>query len=257
MKLKAIYPKVSLDMFVVQGTWACGFLGVMILIQIVKGFFSPINNVDLGTFIMSAFVAAQIFMLVIGIIATYGFLPHYVGNGITRKDIFRGASLGAIGLSIALPIISYIIWMIEKGIMNLLNLPVKNLSVDITDIDSDKNLIGQFFQTLFVPVVNETTNFILLLIVFAVSLLTYYLVGWVIGSAFYKNTLLGFVGIAIGIVVLYGKSSILAKMLNSPVTTILSDLELSNVLLSIIFIVLLAISFYLVRVLTKKVVVKI
>ncbi len=38
MKAKAIYPKVATDLYWIQILWTLGFLGILLLIQIVKAF---------------------------------------------------------------------------------------------------------------------------------------------------------------------------------------------------------------------------
>jgi hypothetical protein len=91
MKQPKNYPKVAIDMFFVQGIWASGFLGIMLLIQIVKSVLFIFNdNNGVNTYYDATFIASNIFMLVIGIISAVGFIPHYVSNGVTRKDYFKG-----------------------------------------------------------------------------------------------------------------------------------------------------------------------
>src|SRR5699024_12454545 len=63
------------------------------------------------------YVAANIYMLVIGIIAI-NFLPYYVQNGVTRKNYFIGNVFAGVGLSIVIPVLIYIISFLEKSVIN-------------------------------------------------------------------------------------------------------------------------------------------
>src|SRR4051794_22873455 len=104
MKHKAVYPKVATDLFFVQLFWSFGFLGVLLVVHIIKIILGIMNGSEINNYFSIVYVAAHIFMLVIGIISVYGFLPHYVGNGVSRRDYFKGATLSTIALSITIPV---------------------------------------------------------------------------------------------------------------------------------------------------------
>lgn len=256
MKQKTIYPKVSFDLFVMQGYIAAWFLGVMILVQIIRVIISNISHNGTGTFLVTTYIAASIFMLVLGIIVTSAFLPHYVGNGVTRKDFFKGASLGAIGLSIAIPIVSFILSLIEKGIVTLLKLPVNYETVFKPDVDEDTFILGKVLSTILTPNIDFSSIWVLVLVLFAINLLTFYLIGWLIGSAFYKNIILGFGAILMGIFILYFIGHIMAMLLGNSAPIFTTHIELPVIVLIFILLALIAVSFYMIRLLTKKIVVK-
>jgi len=257
MNQKSIFPKVAVDMFLVQGMWASAFLGVMVVVQIIRSVISTFTSSQLSTFFVSTFIASSIFMLVVGIIATYGFMPHFVGNGVTRKDFFKGASLGAIGLAIALPIISSIISLIEKGIVTLTNLPIKYEPIFESKVEEDPSFIEEIFRMIFTTNFNDSSHWVIVVVIFAVNLLTFYLIGWIIGSAFYKHLILGFLGIVMGIFILYCMGHIVAMLFGAPVTIFANTFELPDVVLIIIILFILVICFSIIRLLTKKAVIKI
>ncbi|PIB49211.1 hypothetical protein, partial [Pseudomonas sp. 2822-17] len=63
-----IFPKVAIDMFWVQLQWTLGFLGVMLAIHIFRVIASLYRGTDVDTYFNAVFIAANIFMFVIGII---------------------------------------------------------------------------------------------------------------------------------------------------------------------------------------------
>lgn len=258
MRQKAIYPKVSVDMFAMQGMWASVFLAIMIIVQIIRTVIFYFTNGNLGTFFLTTFIASSIFMLVIGIIATYAFMPHFVGNGVTRKDFYRGTSLGAIGLSIVIPIVTYIISLIEKGIVTLIKLPIQYESVIEADANEDPSFIDKLFSLIFTSsTIDFNSHWVSVMVIFAISLLTFYLIGWLIGSAFYKHTILGFVAIALGVLILYLMGHIVAMLLGAPVQIFANTIELPMFLSIILLVAILAFCFYAIRAITRKAVIKI
>ena len=94
MKAKAIFPKVAVDLYIVQLLWSLSFLGFFLFIQIAKPLLAMIpllkmnDKINIGNYFDTVFIASNIFMLVIGIIVTLGLLPYYVSIGVTRRDFF-------------------------------------------------------------------------------------------------------------------------------------------------------------------------
>src|SRR5690625_1396270 len=105
--------KVGLDLFYVQLTWTFWALGIFLVINIGRLIF--LDYAD--SYYSGGYIAANVYMLVIGIIAI-NFLPYYVENGVTRKRFFIGNVLASMALSIIIPILIYIISFFEKLIVH-------------------------------------------------------------------------------------------------------------------------------------------
>src|SRR5690625_5521729 len=84
------------------------------MIQTIQIFF--MSNVD--SFYNASYIVSIIYMFVIGIISI-SFLTYYVEHGITRKNYFYGNVIASIGLSIIIPIVLYLLSLIEEFIINL------------------------------------------------------------------------------------------------------------------------------------------
>lgn len=214
MKQSSTYSKVTIDMFLVQSSWTSIFLGIMLTIAVVNMFINGMQDQLVGGIFNSAFVSGCIYMFVIGIFSIY-FLPHFVGKGVTRKDYFIGSFLASIGLSIAIPIVVAILSIVEKPILNMFNISYRGATFN--EVDVDESLVGEIVSSFFVPpFVEFQTNPLLAVIIFSINLFVMYLVGWIIGTSFYRfGTLIGLVSIAIAIGM---------KLLNDHLLRILLDL---------------------------------
>ncbi|KOR88087.1 Tat pathway signal protein [Paenibacillus solani] len=158
--------KVSTELFVKQGSWALGFLGIILLIYVGLGIGINIGvNVREGVleedFFTIAYRSTKGFMLVIGIISAYGFLSYYVRHGITRRDFFNGSTLAALYLSLAFPVAMPLIhWIISM----------------FASQDAGNTRLLQEFNN----------SWLLTLVSYSVQIFIYYLMGWMIGSGFYR-----------------------------------------------------------------------
>lgn len=165
-KTSSAVTRVSTDMFIQQGSWALGFLFIVLLIYIGAGIGSSIGvNVREGMteegFFSLTYRSTKGFMLVIGIISAYGFLSYYVRHGVTRRDFFTGAAVAAVYLSLAFPVVVGLVnWIIGM----------------VTSHDAGSTSLLQEFDN----------NWLLTLVSYAVQIFTYYLMGWMIGSGFYR-----------------------------------------------------------------------
>src|SRR5690625_4108027 len=165
------YIKTGLDLFYVQLTWTFWALGMFLLINIGRLIF--LNYVD--SYYSGGYIAANTYMLVIGIIAI-NFLSYYVENGITRKNYFIGNILASIGLSIAIPILIYTISFFEKLIVH--NFTSKVLrdhtlegAVEQVTTDIDGNIIGEIIQSIILtPFINPESNLVLSLALFSLHI---------------------------------------------------------------------------------------
>src|SRR5690625_4552871 len=170
------FPRVAADMVWSQMSWTFGFLGVMIIINIIQRAMNVIQGTEVdGGFYASLMIASNIYMLIIGIIAIY-FLPYYVENGVTRKDYFKGTLLASIGVSIALPIITVLISVVERLFLtNLLSMSYKVQDLNdifnevLMDIDSSiGNIIGGVITSVILsPNIDLSSNWLLAIAVFA------------------------------------------------------------------------------------------
>src|SRR5690606_38847102 len=187
--------KAALDMFFIQLIWAFWFLGYMLIINVVRiiGFGREVN-----TFYDTEYVAGNIFILVIGLIST-AFLPYFVELGVTRKAYFKGVLFAALGLSIALPILSLVISYLEKIVLSLFMNP-SFVNASYNDIDFDGNVIGDLIEVIVAaPHVSIEDQFFLSLALFSFHLFSYYLAGWFISCCYYRFGQIAFVSIAIAV----------------------------------------------------------
>ncbi len=249
--------KVATDMFFVKLNWTFGFLGVMFVIQLVRAMIAILKNSEVDSYFNAVFVAAGIFMFVVGIISTY-FLPYYVEHGVTRIDYFRGAFLSSIGLSIVLPAITLIISIVWKFILdNFLKLNIKDVDFN-TVVEDEPELIGGIVQSFIInPYIDPTSNWPLAIAALAANIFIFYLVGWLIGAAFYRNLLTGFVFILIGVVIITVKDSLLRVALELPLSDGIITIDQFSPTISALGVLLLIIlAVWLIRQLTKRVSIK-
>ncbi len=256
MKPTAVFPRVAKDIFFVQLMWTGGFLGIMLIVNIVKLIIAGIKGNEAEGFFSSIFVAGNIYMLIIGILAIY-FLPHFVGNGVTRKDYFIGTVLASIGLSIIIPIITLLVSVLERLILNMLDITLKGQTIN--EVDVDAAVIGDIVQSIIIsPYVDPQSNLFLAISVLSLNLLVIYLIGWLISSSFYRFDIVVGIGfILIGLNLKMLKDTFLRISLDLPIPgwyTKLDFLPISFSLIGILLIIL--ISIWIIRLLTKKVAIK-
>lgn len=265
MKAKAIFPKVAVELYVVQFIWALSFLGFFVFLQIAKPLLAMIpflkmnDKMNIGNYFDTVFIASNIFMLVIGIIVAIGFLTHYVRNGVTRKNYFKGAAIASVGLAISIPIVASVIYALQNFIMKVTNLPIVQKSTLASQaLDMDDDFIGDLIQSIiFTPFVELESNWMLALIVFALNIFTYYVVGWLIGAGFYRfGVPIGLLCIGLAFIIIYTQDLLLSSALSLPVHAAFTSLELSLLLAIVGTLALVGITLWMVRQLTKRVTIK-
>lgn len=211
MNNQATFLKVGFATLQAQLIWALWFLGIMLVVNIIRLVLSNFG-VESDYFYAQLFISSNIFMLIVGIITIY-FLPFYVENGVTRKDYFYGNVIAALGLSLLIPIGGYVITFVEKLIFPNFRNP------DFSPVfDHDGNIIGDLIQSVILtPYVDVETSPFLSLVVFSINILGFYLIGWMIGAAFYR---LGVIGglfiIVLGLVFIAFKDSMMRIALDLP-----------------------------------------
>lgn len=256
MKKPSLYSKVSLDLFTAQLNWTFWFLGIILVVNIVRLIFGM--NTD--SLYSGIYIASNIYMLVIGIIAI-NFLPYYVENGVTRKVYFLGTTIASLGVSIALPILAYLISLIEKLFFNNvthLRVIEKTLTEVVTDLDG--NVLGEVIVSfILAPLINLEDHLLLSLGVFSLNLFVFYLAGWLISATFYRlGVIAGILMIAVAIVIVGIKDSMIRITLNTPLFETFSALSIvpKGLALPVVAITIL-ITIILIRLLTKRAAVKI
>ena len=255
MKKPVSFKTIGFDLLWVQLTWTFWFLGIMLLINIGKLIFQA----DVDSFYISGYIASNIYMLIIGIIAIY-FLPYYVENGISRKNYFLGNIIASIGLSIIIPILIYLLSLLESLVASSLSPAIlieRVFEQVVVDIDGHP-LAEVILSFILTPFVNPETNLILSLAVFSLHIYVFYLIGWLIGSAFYRLGVIGgLVFIVIGIALNAVKDSMLRLALDLPLFQSFSALDIVpvNLAIPLVFVIIL-ITLILIRLLTKRAAIK-
>lgn len=259
LKKANTYPKVATDLFWVQLFWAFGFLGIMFVIHLIKLVMAINSNNGIEIYFVSAFVTANIFMLVVGIISSYGFLPYYVSNGVTRKDYFKGAALASVGLSIALPVITSIVSVIELFILKMFNMSTLFTTTFGERVNmEDDGIVTDIIQSIIIaPYVDPQSNWLLAIFIVILNLLTFYLLGWLIGSAFYRfGVIVGLVFIAISVVLVLLENALLSIGLGLTVPDRLSSYDFALPISIIGVVVMIVIVLWVIRQITKRVAIK-
>lgn len=256
MQKPVSYIKTAVDLFWAQLTWTFWALGIILLIHIGRTIFA--SNVD--SFYSAGYIAANIYMLIIGMIII-SFLPYYVENGITRKNYFMGSMMASVGLSITIPILIYIISLLEKLIVNnFTSIVITEGTLEEVVIDIDGNLIGEIIQFIILtPFVSPESNLVLSLAVFSLHIFVFYLIGCMIRAAFYRLGVIGGIFfIAIGLVLIAFKDAMIRLALDLPLFQNFSALGAvpDNLALPLVFAVIL-VTIIFIRLLTKRVAIEI
>ncbi|GAB6929238.1 hypothetical protein JCM10914A_32210 [Paenibacillus sp. JCM 10914] len=187
MKKSSMLSKITFDMLYQKGNWALGFLLVLLLLHVGMGIGTSIGlNVRSEfaeeDFLSLAFRSSKGFLLVIGILSAYGFLSYYVKMGLTRKDFYYGAVLSTGILSLLFPLVAGTIQLVLGLFMN----------------GSINSAILQEFNN----------NWLHFVTAYSIQNFFFYLMGWLIGTGFYRYDWIrgiGFIAIAVvGIAVIDG-----------------------------------------------------
>lgn len=245
------FNRVGFELLQAQLIWSFWYLGILLVVDLVRLF---IFNTEIDLLYNQSYVASNVFMLVIGIIAIY-FLPYYVENGVTRKNYFLGNILAAVSLSILIPIISYVITLLQSTVLTSLN-ESQLASVP----DTDTNLIGDMLQSiLLTPYVDIDTNVLMSLFIFSLNIFVFYLIGWLIGTAFYRLGVIGgLLFIVIAILFIAVKDSMLRIALSLPLFESFSMFDIASPsMASLLVFIVIGITLFLIYLLTRRAPIKI
>lgn len=157
---------VMVDTFRAQTVWASWFFGFLILANIISVYFFNRSGEPIPGFLAFSQNSVSIFMLVVGIMAAYGFFAFFVGTGFTRKATFSGIAGGALLLAVLLTVLTVIVGFLEGLIIGSLDLSVAIEPPVIFGLEYSMMLqiFFNFLQTVL-----------------------YFFVGWMIGTGYYRN----------------------------------------------------------------------
>ncbi|WP_341201191.1 hypothetical protein [Planomicrobium okeanokoites] len=179
MKQKKFNSKVAFGIFYEQFKWSLWFLSILVTIHVFVLFFVPNSDAGIVNFFEFSRYSSAIFMLVCGIMAVYVFVTSHVQQGVTRKNVYFGIAIGALGLAIFLTMIPILVTGIEF------------LLAEYTALQFTFTSIG------------SSSEWLMEAVFYLLNIFTYYLIGWLIGVGYYRfGWIIGFLFIAAAIVAL-------------------------------------------------------
>lgn len=165
MKQKAVFPNIAKDMYQEQMKWTIWYLAFVLFAQIahiILVYYYIYDDSTVRGFLTFLFDSAKVYMMVIGVISVYSFLSYYVGQGVTRKDYFKGSVLAALGLTVTIILLSTVFTYLQYGALEMFQL---------SHLLSDEFLDGNRWD---------------LMIHYLLSIFIYYLSGYLVGIGFYR-----------------------------------------------------------------------
>lgn len=235
------------------------YLGIMTAIFILMFIFLGTIDAPISNFLTFSHGSTKVYMFIMGIIGAYYFIPMYVQMGVTRKQSVIGNGIGAIGGSLILVVFVSIIALVQHFIFQGLNIGVENgHSLFLTFMNFPEGIETTHF------LLNETfianvSRWMITLLSFWVSVLLDYAVGSMIGTGFYRSGVLGGVGtIIIGIIFMvisdiFWSDSVLPFM---PDISLQGDPFTLWLIAMTVMLILLSLSFWIIRQLTKRIAIK-
>ena len=183
MRLKSKVARVSTEMLGVQSGWTIWFLGIILVTYFLRFFFFVKNGNSIDNYFTQGYVASNIYMFVIGIIASIGALQFYVQNGVTRRDYFYGTAIGTFLLSVVLALAIMVIDWLTSTIIDILHVPIELKHMPDIAADADDPWIAKIVISIIsAPYVAGGWS----VFTFILNLFFYYLNGWLISAGFYR-----------------------------------------------------------------------
>lgn len=256
MNKQNISLKVARDLYYIQVVWTFVFLGVILIVNIVKTVYAFISDKQTEGFFNMSFVSSNLYMFIIGLIAI-SFLTYFVGLGVTRKDYFIGNMLASLGLALTLAIVTSIVFLLEKLVVAWIGLSYAVTTIN--EIELDGNILGDLIQMIVIsPYVDPHTNLILATFIMAVNTFILYILGWMISATFYHfGVIHGLIAIIIAIIAKIFKDNLLRMTLDLPLVGWFDNLPyMPSVVASLIIFFLCVIILYAIHQMTKRVPVK-
>ncbi|SDY28724.1 hypothetical protein [Salimicrobium album] len=153
--------KIAFDLYSIQMKWVAWYLPIVYIAYFALVWFLNEPEIQSMSLLTFTFHTATIFMLVCGILSSTVFLPVFVKHGVSRKSYFQGSFFSAISLAITI-----------IGVTAILS---GGLSLFETNIFKDVVLSSL-----------GPNSWLLTSITYFISVMIYYSVGWLIGTAFYR-----------------------------------------------------------------------
>jgi hypothetical protein len=176
------------------------YLGILVVIFILMFIFLGRFDAPIQNFLSFSHGASKIYMIVMGAIGAYYFVPMYVQLGVTRKQSVIGNGIGAVGGTLTLVLFTIIIGVVQHLIFQGLNIAIADeQSLFLTFM----NFTGGSGNNHFLLEQTFLANLSRWLITFSsfwLSVLLGYMIGWLIGTGFYRNIIYGIGTILMGIV---------------------------------------------------------
>ncbi|MFD1065065.1 hypothetical protein [Oceanobacillus locisalsi] len=150
------------SLFAEQMKWAAWFYGIMIILTfaiILANHWGILDNLDVSS------TTSNVFLLIIGLLYSYGFLDYYFKLGISRKKFFKASLFASVLLSVILAFaMSLMIGLFETVA------PALGFVVPWTDLLISSGVLP-FIQSI---------------VDYSISHFFYLLIGWFIGIGFYR-----------------------------------------------------------------------
>lgn len=153
--------KITVDLYFVQMKWVAWYLPIVYIAYFALVWFLHEPEIQSMSLLTFTFQTATIFMLVCGILSSTVFLPVFVKQGVSRKSYFQGAIFSSICLTITIIGITAILsWILSLFEINMFK------DVVLSSLGAN--------------------SWLLTIITYFLSVMIYYLVGWLIGTSFYR-----------------------------------------------------------------------
>jgi len=186
------YRKVAFDMSTVLFGWSIWYLAIVLIVNIVQIVIHHIHGESAESYMSSIYFSGNIYMFVIGIIVAKAFLEYFVHNGVTRKDFFKGNAITGVVLSLLIVGIGAIVASIQYFIANVADFSIQfRFDTSAPEAVSDTNVIGEVLKVIVDPRLYGTENMAVLTLFAILSMIFYFLNGWMIALGFYKYNSVG------------------------------------------------------------------
>lgn len=261
MRQNPILSKVSFDLYSAQMKWSIWYISILLFVHITIIIISVNLTDTFGDFLAFSYGSSKIYMLVIGILSAYAFLTFYINHGITRKDYFKGTAISALAISISLAIIAAVLNVIEYVILRLINIEhilepsMENSHIQNADQSISIDLTGLVVSgSSFI----NSSNWLVSLIVYSMTIFIAYLIGWLIGVGYYRfGWIIGFGFIALAIIMSTLLDLLWGNELAEPLSNWLAfDLNIPLVVSILGTLVLIGMTLWFIRFLTRDVPIK-
>lgn len=205
---------IAADITYLLTQWHLWVIGILLVIQVIVFILSgqgTVNvpgligatsegNLILNDFLTFAHDSSGMYMIIVGLIASYYFAPEYVRVGVTRKKAFKGVAIGAAGGVSSLIVLSALLALLQLGSVQLFGLPIETNFTLVHSIFELEESSGHFlFGSNIVAFI---TRWGLSLLTFWLSAFLSFAVGWMVGTAFYRfNIIIGILTIPLGFII--------------------------------------------------------